>query len=167
MISLFFLVNILISVTDFCVGSNKDSVDDIVPCVWVGYNTSGVVEIKNGSLWIDGIAFHKISELRELSEGIYDFANEDKQDNTFRMETGRTIFLFMKLCNKAEICTVKFVNTLLITNDKAVLATSMNGEAITASVGSKQRKRRSAEDIIVETPYSKYVLHKIIADDYN
>lgn len=133
----------------------------------MGYNTSGVVEIKNESLWIDGIAIHKISELRELSEGIYDFANEDKHDNTFRMETGRTIFLFMKLCNKAEICTVKFVNTLLITNEKAVLSSSKNGEAITATVGSKQRKRRSAEDIIVESPESKFVLHTIISHHFN
>jgi hypothetical protein len=89
---------------------------------------SGVVEIKNGFLLIDGIKYHKISELRALSEGVYDFSTTNDDDNTFRMESGRTLFLFMRLCNKAEICINKFVNSLLITDDHSELLSSDSGK---------------------------------------
>jgi len=57
------------------------------------------------------------------------------------------MFLFMRLCNKAQLCSVKFVNSLLIMNNDTVLLTSSAGEAVTfeQSSGSSGRKKRSTD----------------------
>lgn len=128
--------------------------DDIIPCVWVGYNMSGVVEIKHGRLYIDNIPYLNISKLRALSEGMYDTSMEDETDNTFNMESGRTLFLFMRLCNKAEICIDKFVNSLLITNEKSILMSNENGEgkSFQLSNTNTNRKKRSSSQLVIEMP---------------
>ncbi|XP_060596420.1 uncharacterized protein LOC132750448 [Ruditapes philippinarum] len=139
---------------DFCVGSSLENIDDVVPCVWVGYNTSGIVEIKHGYIYIDNTPYHKLSELRALSEGNYNFDTANEDDNTFQMESGRTLFLFMRLCNKAELCTDKFVNSLLITNEKAVLFRSETGKRNTFQLKDKQtdRRKRSVTALSIEMP---------------
>ena len=132
-----------------------DTIDDIIPCVWVGYNMSGVVEIKRGFLLIDNIEYRKISELRALSEGVYDYSTQSSDDNTFRMESGRTLFLFLRLCNKAEICTNKFVNSLLITNEKSELFSSESGKSEQFQLKTSQDsriKRDASSGLSIETP---------------
>ena len=132
-----------------------DTIDDIIPCVWVGYNMSGVVEIKNGFLLIDDIKYRKISELRALSEGLYDYSTPNDNDNTFHMESGRTLFLFMRLCNKAEICINKFVNSLLITDEKSELFSSDSGKREQFQLKTSQNgrvKRDASTELSLETP---------------
>ncbi|XP_053400990.1 uncharacterized protein LOC123541000 [Mercenaria mercenaria] len=139
---------------DFCVGSSMETIDDIIPCVWVGYNMSGVVEIKNGYLFIDNTPYRKVSELRALSKGVYDYSTANTDDNTFRMESGRTLFLFMRLCNKAEICIDKFVNSLLITDEKSVLLSSESGKGERFQLKDSQtgRVKRSSLETSIEMP---------------
>ncbi|XP_053401006.1 uncharacterized protein LOC123523226 isoform X2 [Mercenaria mercenaria] len=139
---------------DFCVGSSVENRSDIIPCVWVGYNMSGVVEIKYGYLYIDSTPYRKISELRALSKGIFDYSMANEDDNTFRMESGRTLFLFMRLCNKAEICIDKFVNSLLITDEKSVLFSSETGKSKLFQLKDTQNNRvkRTSSKLFIEMP---------------
>ena len=137
-------------ISDFCVGSTEDIIDDIIPCVWVAINSSGVVEIKNGHLYVDNIAYYKLSELRALSSGMYTNTNETSGD--FMMEPGRTLFLFLKICNKAEICSVKLTNTVVVEGNSSELITATPGSESSHVIGSKSgsRRKRSAADTILQ-----------------
>lgn len=42
----------------------KNLIEDIILCIWVGYNISGFVEIKDGVLWVNGMEIRKLLEFR-------------------------------------------------------------------------------------------------------
>lgn len=143
--------------SDFCVGSSEDTINDIVPCTWVGYNTSGKVYIKGEYLYIDDFAYRKLSELRAFAEEFYGF--EEENSNEFLMETGRTLFLYMRLCNKAQRCSVKFVNSLLITNNQSVLLRSADGSGIQLDPQSGHRGKRTTDHkLLIDLPPGKQVV---------
>lgn len=142
--------------TEYCVGSSNTSIDDIVPCIWVAVNKSGTAEIKQGKFWLDGVAYYNISDLRALSEGVYTFDDSAPQDNNFRMEPGRTVFLFMKICNKAKVCGVKLANTLLIAGDNTKTLTTADGQAVSYTFSSTRKKRSVSNSILaINTPAGK------------
>ncbi|XP_064646203.1 uncharacterized protein LOC135499389 [Lineus longissimus] len=139
---------------EYCLGSSNETLDDVFPCTWVGYNASGVVEIKSGSLYLDGAAIADLSS--------YVVPNADTNltevaaagNSGFAMEPGRTLFTTMRICNEAEVCIYKFVSTVTVTDDGAQLESSTNGEAITASLSDekKRKKRSSSRDVSIVTP---------------
>lgn len=132
-----------------CIGTSEDN-DDIFPCMWVGYNISGSAIIKNGYLYIND---HKIRPLSELRP--HDDNNNVTDSNVFHMEPGRTLFMTMRVCNDAMLCTNKSLGSITMTDKKAVLETSVNGESIKlvhSFTSNSTRKRRSADILSVVTP---------------
>lgn len=116
-------------------------------------NTSGVVEIKDGHLYVDNIKYYKLSELRALSEGIYTDSNETS-NNIFMMEPGRTLYLFLKICNKAEICTVKLTNSIIMEGNSSKLITASPDKETVYALGSPvtSKRKRSTADVQVVLP---------------
>ncbi|XP_048250793.1 uncharacterized protein LOC124111176 [Haliotis rufescens] len=135
---------------DFCVGSSETSIDNIFPCTWVGYNMSGTVTVKDGFLKVDDIIVRKLSEYRPD----YNDTVNHTDSTAFTMPPGTEMFIFMKLCNEAELCTKKLLGSSVVETDKSTLATSTNGSSITASVGGSgsTRKKRATGDVTVQTP---------------
>ncbi|XP_062596534.1 uncharacterized protein LOC134257978, partial [Saccostrea cucullata] len=132
---------------DLCVGSEENT-DDIVPCTWVGYNMSGSAIIRNGSLWINGKKLARISELKSVQ----DYSNLTYlENNHFLMPVGKQMFVTMRLCNEAMLCTNKSLGVVVITNSESVIATSTNGTAIKERLSLSVRKRSTA-DLDISTP---------------
>ncbi|XP_076086943.1 uncharacterized protein LOC143057517 [Mytilus galloprovincialis] len=138
---------------DLCIGTNKNK-DDIFPCVLVGYNVSGSASIKDGYLLIDNI---KVRPLSELQNRFWNVSEDQTQNKTsaFHMEPGRTLFLTMRVCNEAELCSNKSIGSVLITNTESILKRSDHGESVkivdNIATGSTRRKR-SVETIVLTTP---------------
>ncbi|VDI71255.1 Hypothetical predicted protein, partial [Mytilus galloprovincialis] len=138
---------------DLCIGTDKNK-DDIFPCAWVGYNISGSASIKDGYLLIDDI---RVRPLSELQNRFWNVSEDQTQNKTsvFHMEPGRTLFLTMRVCNEAELCTNKSLGSVLITNTESIIKRSNHGEAIHiveyVSTDSRRRKR-NAETIVLTTP---------------
>ncbi|XP_052806221.1 uncharacterized protein LOC128235438 [Mya arenaria] len=133
---------------DFCIGSSKMTPDDIVPCVWVAVNTSGTVEIKDGHMYINGVQYFKLSELQAYSKAHYTVKkNSNNSENIFNMEPGRTVFLFMRICNKAQICSFKLTNSVIVKGKDSSLAISKNGTAMSVILGQSPagKQKRSSE----------------------
>lgn len=136
-------------VLDLCVGSDENT-DDILPCTWVGYNMSGSASIKDGALWINGKEVRKLSELNPM----YD---NSSVDIGFRMPVGKQMFITMRLCNEAMLCSNKSLGVVVITNSQSLVATSPNGTSIRETLSLTSRKRSTAGlDII--TPNGEYLL---------
>lgn len=140
-----------------CIGTDK-YLDNIFPCTWVGYNTSGSASIKDGYLYIDDI---KLRPLSELKTRVWNISYESKENRTsaFHMEPGRALFMTMRVCNEAVLCTNKSIGSVLITNTETVLKTSEHGESIEIiqSVNTNTtRKKRDTDVIVVTTPEGKF-----------
>lgn len=136
-------------VLDLCAGSDENT-DDILPCTWVGYNMSGSASIKDGALWINGKEVRKLSELNPM----YD---NSSVDIGFRMPVGKQMFITMRLCNEAMLCSNKSLGVVVITNSQSLVATSPNGTSVRETLSMTFRKRSTAGlDII--TPNGEYIL---------
>jgi hypothetical protein len=60
------------------------------------------------------------------------------------MEPGRTLFMTLRACNNAFLCTNKSLGSVTMMDSKAVLETSVSGEAIHMEYDIKSgRKRKS------------------------
>lgn len=132
-----------------CVGTSEDN-DDVFPCVWVGYNMSGSAMINNGWLYINGIKIRPLSEYRPQNGNA-----SDNSSNVFHMEPGRTLFLTMRVCNDAMLCANKSLGTVTITDNKALLQSSTNGESIEivhSFTTKSTRKKRGADVLAITTP---------------
>jgi hypothetical protein len=135
-----------LNISDLCVGSEENT-DDIIPCTWVGYNMSGSASIRNGSLWINGRKVRKLSELNPVHD------NSSNSDG-FKMPVGKQMFVTMRLCNEAMLCTNKSLGVVVITNSQSTVATSTNGTAIKERLSLSTRKR-SARELDISTPSGK------------
>ena len=145
-----------------CVGS-KNLTEDIIPCTWVGYNISGSAEIKDGALWVNGMEIRKLSELRpvqDYSNGTNSSSSSGSNKDNFRMPIGQQMFVTMRLCNEAMLCTNKSLGVVVITNSDSVVATSTNGSAIEEKLSITSRKRAAAE-LDIQTPSGNCVKNKI------
>ena len=131
-----------------------ESIEDIVPCIVCSLNTSGEAKIEDGYFKIDDIQIYKVSEIKALStDGSYNPDNDTDSSDAFVMEPGRTMFVNMKLCNKAKICNTKFVNSVVVTNENSKLVTSTDGEKLELAVGPPvKRRKRELPAITVQTP---------------
>ena len=145
--------------SDICVGSSKKKSDDIIPCTLVSLNKSGQATVKNGFLEIDNTPAYKLSEIKSLSKkGTYRPDDNTTTSEDFVMEPGRTMFSNVKVCNKVEVCSLKFVNSVVVTNQNSVLKTSENGKPLKALIGqSTKRRKRDLTTVSVETPSGMFL----------
>lgn len=111
---------------------------------------SGSAAIKDGALWINGQEVRKLSELNPMHDN-------SSVDKGFQMPVGKQMFVTMRLCNEAMLCTNKSLGVVVITNSQSVIATSSNGTAIRQTLSITSRKRSSAGLEII-TPSGKYKL---------
>lgn len=109
---------------------------------------SGSAEIKDGALWINGVEVRKLSDLKPYQ----DYTNTNSSaSNSFTMPVGQQMFVTMRLCNEAMLCTNKSHGVVVITNSDSVVATSTNGSAIEEKLSITSRKRAAAE-LDIQTP---------------
>ncbi|KAK3612515.1 hypothetical protein CHS0354_024486 [Potamilus streckersoni] len=139
---------------DYCVGSSKDVIDDIFPCTWVGLNVSGTVAIKGGNLTIGGISVRRLSELKPLGNDFNDTKYKTDAENVFCMEPGRTMFITMRLCNEAMLCTNKFLGSVVVQIPTMKVSTSTDGSPIDVKldVNGARKYKRSVDVIDIQTP---------------
>ncbi|KAK3101942.1 hypothetical protein FSP39_007535 [Pinctada imbricata] len=140
---------------DMCLGSEEGQ-DDIFPCTWVGYNTSGEVKIMNGSLYLNGKIMSRLSEVKAFNQNQTDDERAAPTNNVFRMEPGRTVFVTCRVCSVAMLCTKKNLGSLTMASQTATFKRSQGGQAIDATVEmetrSSRRRRSSPPTIELVTP---------------
>ena len=123
----------------------------ILPCVWVGYNVSGGCAIKDGYLTYDGQNIYSMNEINNKLD-------ETSEPGLFRMETGRELFPYLHVCNKAKLCSKKFLGSVTITSPQSEIKTSDGIKPLvfpvaTSPVGIKRFKRETnTKNITVQTP---------------
>ncbi|WAR05119.1 hypothetical protein MAR_020488, partial [Mya arenaria] len=143
---------------NFCVGSSKDIPDDVVPCIWVAINSSGIAEIKNGHIYVNGEHYYKLSELQAFSKAHYTLKdNVNKSQDNFLMEPGRTVFLFMRMCNKAQICSFKLSNSVIVKGNESTLTTSKGGNETSVILGQHidTKQKRSSENNLINVTFPR------------
>ncbi|XP_038050728.1 uncharacterized protein LOC119723897 [Patiria miniata] len=127
---------------EYCVSSSANLLDDIIPCMVVGGNSSGSVAIENGLIIIR--AGH-----REERYKLDDF--QIPKDTTqiidippkFKMEPGKSLHSWLKVCNAAKLCVTTPAGTSTILEDSDMMMTSPNGTdlVLKSSTGQRRRKR--------------------------
>ncbi|XP_048258679.1 uncharacterized protein LOC124137747 [Haliotis rufescens] len=133
---------------DFCVGSSEASISDIFPCTWVGYNTSGTVTVTDGYLKVNGVAIYTLSQFKPD----YNVSVNTTDKSAFTMAPGTEMFIFMKMCNEAQLCTTKLLGSTVVETDMSTMATSSDGSAVTVDVGDGGRRKRDVSGVTVSTP---------------
>ncbi|CAG2215374.1 unnamed protein product [Mytilus edulis] len=75
------------------------------------------------------------------------------------MEPGRTLFMTMRVCNEAMLCSNKSLGSVTITNNKTKLQMSEHGESIRVDYDgfSSRRKKRDISKLSVTTPDAEIV----------
>ncbi|XP_072049468.1 uncharacterized protein [Amphiura filiformis] len=127
---------------DYCVGSSEDIEDDIVQCMTVGVNSSGSVAIKDGRVIVtsgNDMAERSISDVMVPDENGTVIAG-----SRFNMEPGKCLHTKLKVCNDADICTVKTAGTITVIEDGDELMTSSGGEDLKIDTSVARRRRRQA-----------------------
>lgn len=135
---------------DLCVGS-KYLTQDIIPCTWVGSDISGSAEIKNGALWVNGMEIRKLSDLRPVQDYSSGTNSSSSSKDNFRMPIGQQMFVTMRLCNKAMLCTNRSLAVIIIKNSASKVGVSTNGTAIEEKLTLVSRKR-AAKELDIKTP---------------
>jgi len=115
--------------------------------------------IDNGWLTINGIQVRRLSEFNPVQSNLSDAERLSDSNNVFQMEPGRTLFIMMRVCNDAVLCTNKTLGSVIIMDNSTKLETSLNGEAIriryTPGGGAGRKKRAVGDNLVIETPSSK------------
>ncbi|XP_046547054.1 uncharacterized protein LOC124257108 [Haliotis rubra] len=133
---------------DFCVGNSETSISDIFPCTWVGYNESGTITVADGYLKLNGNVVYTLSQLKTN----YNASNTTTDRSAFTMAPGTEMFIFMKMCNEAQLCTTILLGSTIVETDKSSMATSSDGSAVTVDVGGGARRKRDVSGVTVSTP---------------
>ncbi|KAK3609657.1 hypothetical protein CHS0354_035942 [Potamilus streckersoni] len=141
---------------DLCAGSGDtdETREDIVPCIWVATNQSGEAAIVDGYVAINGIKVYRISELVPTNN-FSDPKYASSEGNVFHMEPGRTMFVYIRICNYAMRCTYQLSGIVVIESDGSQLFTSKNGTEITAEVSlpsSRKKRASSFNELTITTP---------------
>ncbi|XP_033763071.1 uncharacterized protein LOC117344449 isoform X3 [Pecten maximus] len=138
---------------DFCVGSTAEE-DDIFPCTYSAINVSTKVEIKNGNFYINGMEIRALAQLRapKIGESAADQSNS--ANSKFELEPMRQAVMYLRICNKAVLCTNKTVATTVISSSGMMSSTSSNGSSVTIlfTLGSSRRRKRATNNINIQTP---------------
>ena len=92
---------------------------------------------------------YKLYELHELRKD-----QSDSTSDTFHMEPGRTLFITMRACNDAELCNNKSLGSVTMMDGKAVMETSVGGEAIEMEydMSGRRKKRSTGDSLVIITP---------------
>ncbi|XP_048258717.1 uncharacterized protein LOC124137708 isoform X1 [Haliotis rufescens] len=144
---------------DFCVGSSEANISDIFPCTWVGYNTSGTVTVADGYLKLNGRNIYMLSQYKP---GYNASIPGTTDKSAFTMAPGTEMFIFMKMCNEAQLCTTKLLGSTLVETDKSTIATSSDGSAVNVDVGGGARRKRDVSGVTVSTPDGLQVGQSIV-----
>ena len=138
-------VKLFIIFVDICIGSSEYH-DDIFPCTWVSVNMSGTVMIKEGAIYMNEYKLYELHELRK--------DQSDSTSDTFHMEPGRTLFITMRACNEAKLCSNKSLGSVTMMDGKAVMETSVGGEAIEMEydMSGRRKKRSTGDSLVIITP---------------
>jgi hypothetical protein len=119
----------------------------------VGLNESGSAEVRTGNLWINGQSIRQLSELR-----IGESTISNSSGKLFRMPVGKVMFLNLRLCSEAMLCSNLTAGCIVITNAKSIIRTSVSGEAISQDISTTtRRKKRSIGNINIETPSGMFL----------
>ena len=115
--------------------------------------------IDNGWLTINGMKVRRLSEFNPVQPNISNAERLADSNNVFQMEPGRTLFIMIRICNDAVLCTNKTLGSVIIMDNTTKLETSLNGEALTIRYtprgGSGRKKRAVGDNLVIETPSSK------------
>jgi hypothetical protein len=107
---------------------------------------SGTVMIKEGAIYMNE---YKVYELHELRRD-----QSESTSDTFHMEPGRTLFITMRACNEAKLCSNKSLGSVTMMDGKAVMETSVGGEAIEMEydMSGRRKKRSTGDSLVIITP---------------
>ncbi|XP_038050876.1 uncharacterized protein LOC119724026 [Patiria miniata] len=147
---------------EYCVSSSAELLDDVVPCMVVGGNSSGSVAIENGMIIVR-------ADEREERFNITDFQapnNATQVDVTkkaakFNMEPGKCLYTWMKMCNAAMLCDTVSAGTTIVIGDSDMMMKSTNGtDLVMTSPTSQRRRKRSIDNHFDFTVATKGGLHQ-------
>ncbi|XP_022102001.1 uncharacterized protein LOC110985344 [Acanthaster planci] len=130
---------------EYCVSSSAELLEDIVPCMVVGGNSSGSVAIE------DGVIIVRAGD-REERYSLTDFQIPKDSTNItdtppkFNMEPGKTLHTWMRVCNAAKRCVTKSAGTTTILEDSDMMMTSTDGTDLVLASPTIQRRRKRAVD---------------------
>ena len=107
---------------------------------------SGTVMIKEGAIYMNE---YKVYELHELRRD-----QSESTSDIFHMEPGRTLFITMRACNEAKLCSNKSLGSVTMMDGKAVMETSVGGEAIEMEydMSGRRKKRSTGDSLVIITP---------------
>ena len=140
-----------------CLGTEYEK-EDIFPCTWFAVNVSCEAKIFNGSFWCGDTRIARLSEARPYKINETDEERARVENNVFNMEPGRTLFISLRVCDKAFNCGWKKVGTIIIKSEGSTFARSQNGEAIDVVVvmstedSSRRKRSLSAPNVEITTP---------------
>ncbi|XP_064646638.1 uncharacterized protein LOC135499666 isoform X2 [Lineus longissimus] len=127
--------------------------DDVFPLTWVAESEAGKFEIKSGAVYINGKKLNDLCKYIKPSRKSNYEQKANKGSCVFRMETGRTVFICMRFCDKADQCTLKEGGSVSFLEDgKSTVASSQNGKAISVTVTKSSRKRAVNSVAVIKTP---------------
>ncbi|XP_022105060.1 uncharacterized protein LOC110986994 [Acanthaster planci] len=139
---------------EYCVSSSAELLDDVVPCMVVGGNSSGSVAIENGKIVVQ-------AGDREERFNITDFqmpkesTHQVKTGAKFNMEPGKCLHTSMRMCNAAQLCKiVPSGTTMVLGNSDQVLTSHSGTDLILISPTVHRRKKRATDnhfDVTVAT----------------
>ncbi|XP_022100316.1 uncharacterized protein LOC110984425 [Acanthaster planci] len=139
---------------EYCVSSSAELLDDVVPCMVVGGNSSGSVAIENGKIVVQ-------AGDREERFNITDFqipkesTHQVKTGAKFNMEPGKCLHTSMRMCNAAQLCKIVPSGTTMVLGKSDQVLTSHSGtDLILMSTTVHRRKKRATDnhfDVTVAT----------------
>lgn len=119
-------------------------------------NESGSAEVKTGSgLWINGQQVQQLSDLR-----IGESSGSSSSGNLFHMPVGKVMFIYLRLCSEAMLCSNLTAGCIVITNNKSRFGVSTAGEAIYWEITITTRRKKRAivpGTIRIQTPSGMFL----------
>ncbi|XP_070573950.1 uncharacterized protein [Ptychodera flava] len=115
----------------FQIGSTTDS-QDIFPRLRVGYNSSGVVLIKDGVVYSGDHPLVNISGIRRIAEGEAGTARQDQMvfSDRFHMEPGRVLHSELIACNLGHKCGKVSVSKSTYKREQDMIVTTSNNTGV-------------------------------------
>ncbi|XP_038062441.1 uncharacterized protein LOC119732930 [Patiria miniata] len=132
---------------EYCVSSSASLLDDVVPCMAVGGNSSGSVTIEDGKIIVsagDNEERFNITDFRAPKDpSEWEIIGKSAK---FNMEPGKCLYTWMKMCNPAMLCVTVSAGTTTVLGDSDMMMTSANGTDLVLTSPTSQRRRKRAID---------------------
>lgn len=141
--------------TSVCV-DEKPWDDDVFPFTLVGIAEAGVIKIKDGAVYLNDKKLADLCKYLKPKKTTNYTQAITKTNCLFNMEIGRTIFMCMKLCNQADMCTMMECGSVTFVKDgKCTISSSKNGKAISVNIIKSSTKRAVDSVAEIQTPDGK------------